>query len=239
MASRPYPPSFAQVPDAPQPVGREFAEPQSAFISSPTMGVFDHDMKSDVVYCSPEVHQIFGWPLDLEVRLEMLSGRAHPDDRAMRDAAIALAHDPSGDGRYSCQYRIVRADGAVRWVHTRSQTFFKGARGARKAARTIGAITDITEARAALALLRDREDRLRRAESLARMGHFSVDPDGGNGVWSTGNKLLFGFDPDANPSFEELMARMHPDDVPRMAAGPRSAARDAQRPGASRRPRDA
>jgi PAS domain S-box-containing protein len=182
------------------------------------MGVFDHDMKSGVVYCSPEVHQIFGWPADLEVRLEMLSGRAHPDDRAMRDAAIARAHDPSGDGRYNCQYRIVRPDGAVRWVHTRSQTFFKGTRGSRKAARTIGAITDVTEAREALALLRDREDRLRRAESLARMGHFSVDPDGGNAIWSPGNKLLFGFDPDSNPSFEELTARLHPADAPRLAA---------------------
>ena len=218
MASRPNPPSPAYVPDAPQPVGREFAEPQSAFVSSPTMGVFDHDMRSDVVYCSPEVHQIFGWPPDIEVRLEMFSDHAHPDDRAARDAAVARAHDPSGDGRYNFLYRLVRANGVVRWVHTRSQTFFKGARGSRKAARTIGAITDVTEARAALALLRDREDRLRRAERLARMGHFSVDPDGGNAIWSAGNKVLFGFDPDSNPSFGELTGRLHPADAPRLAA---------------------
>ena len=190
------------------------------------MGVFDHDTRSDVVYCSPEVHQIFGWPPELEVTVDLFSARAHPDDRAARDAAVAGAHDPSGDGRYNFQYRIVRADGAVRWVHTRSQTFFTGSRAARKAARVIGAITDVTEAREALALLRDREDRLRRAETLARMGHFSLDPDGGNAVWSTGNKLLYGFDADASPTFEQFVAHIHPADRPRMAAAFAQATRE-------------
>ena len=131
---------------------------------------------------------------------------------------MARAHDPSGDGRYNLQYRIVRADGALRWVHTRSQTFFEGTGDARKPGRVIGAITDVTEARGALGLLRDREDRLRRAESLARMGHFSLDPDGGNASFSLGNKLLFGFEPDSNPAFADFLARIHPADGPRLAA---------------------
>ena len=122
-------------------------------LRSPAMGVFDHDMRSNVVYCSPEVHQIYGWPPDLVARLDMFGEHAHPDDRQERDAAVARAHDPAGDGRYNYQYRIVRTDGTVRWVHTRSQTFFKGSGAARKAVRVIGAITDITDARAALGLL--------------------------------------------------------------------------------------
>jgi PAS domain S-box-containing protein len=182
------------------------------------MGVFDHDMRSDVVYCSPEVHQIFGFPPELVVKVDAFSAHAHPDDRAARDAAVARAHDPASDGRYSHQYRIVRADGAIRWVHTRSQTFFEGTGAARRGARVIGAITDVTEARAAMSMLRDREDRLRRAETLARMGHFSLDPDGANAIWSTGNNVLFGFDPESNPSFDELFARLHPADAPRLAA---------------------
>ena len=181
------------------------------------MGVFDHDMRSNVVYCSPEVRQIYGWPPDFVARLEMFGEHAHPDDRQERDAAVARAHDPAGDGRYSFQYRIIRTDGTVRWVHTRSQTFFKGSGAARKPVRVIGAITDVTEARAALELLRDREDRLRRAETLARIGHFSLDPDGGNAVWSAGNKVLFGFSEDATPTFSDFLARLHPADAPRLA----------------------
>src|ERR1051325_11312783 len=121
----------------------------SALVPSPTIGVFDHDVRSDVVYCSPEVHQNFGFPPELVVAVEMFSEHAHPDDRPARDAAVARAHDPSGDGRYSLQYRIIRRDGVMRWVHTRSQTFFKDTPDGRVAARVIGAITDVTDARAA------------------------------------------------------------------------------------------
>jgi two-component system cell cycle sensor histidine kinase/response regulator CckA len=219
MASRQDPPSLAPArSSAPQPIEPDVDERLSGLVPSPTMGVFDHDTKSNVVYCSPEVHLIYGWPADLVATLEMFGEHAHPDDRAPRDAAVKRAHDPRGDGRYNHQYRIVRADGGVRWVHTRSQTFFKGSGAARKAARVIGAITDVTDARAALGLLRDREDRLRRAETLARMGHFSLDPDGGNAIWSPGNKALFGFDVESNPTFPELIARLHPADAPRLAA---------------------
>jgi two-component system, cell cycle sensor histidine kinase and response regulator CckA len=219
MASRQNLPSRAQRRvDAQQRVEPAVDERRSARAPSPTMGVFDHDMRSDVVYCSPEVHEIYGWPSDVVARLEMFGQHAHPDDRAERDEAVARAHDPKGDGRYNHQYRIIRTDGAVRWVHTRSQTFFKGTGAARKAVRVTGAITDVTAARAALALLREREDRLRRAERLARMGHFSLDPDGGNAVWSPGNKVLFGFDPESEPSFDELVARIHRADVSRVAA---------------------
>ena len=79
----------------------------------------------------------------------ILSEQAHPDDRAARDAAVARAHDPSGDGRYNLQYRVIRPDGVTRWVHTRSQTFFTDTPSGRVPARVIGAITDVTDARAA------------------------------------------------------------------------------------------
>jgi len=198
----------------------------SALVPSPTMGLFDHDTRSDVVYCSPEIHQIFGFPVDLVVTIAMFSEQAHPGDRAARDVAVARAHDPSGDGRYNFQYRIIRRDGVTRWVHTRSQTFFTDTPGGRVPARVIGAITDVTDARAAVVLLRDREDRLRRAETLARMGHFSLDPDGGNAVWSTGNKLIYGFAADSNPSFPDFVSRLHPVDRPRLAAAFARAAQD-------------
>ena len=148
----------------------------------------------------------------------MFDEYTHPDDRSQRTAAVARAHDPDGDGRYSFEYRIVRTDGEARWVNTRSQTFFEGTGQARAAVRVIGAITDITEARAARELLQDREDRLRRAETLARMGHFTLDADGGGAISSDGNKVLFGFGPDSAPSFDDLFARVHPDDAPRLRA---------------------
>jgi PAS domain S-box-containing protein len=191
-------------------------ERSSQVLPTSNMGVFDHDIPNNHVYCSPEVHAIYGWPEGLVATLEMFDDHTHPDDRRHRHAVVARAHDPAHDGRYSLEYRIVRADGAVRWVNTRAQTFFEGHGASRLAIRVIGAITDVTEARAARELLQDREDRLRRAETLARMGHFTLDGDGTHAVWSDGNKLLFGFPADSSPSFDDLFGRLHPDDVPRL-----------------------
>ena len=191
------------------------ADRSSQVLPTSNMGVFDHDVPTNVVYCSPEVHALYGWPEGLVVTLDMFDQYAHPDDRAQRTAAVARAHDRDGDGRYSFEYRIVRTDGQIRWVNTRSQTFFEGAGAARTAVRVIGAITDVTEVRAARELLQDREDRLRRAETVARMGHFTLDA-GAAPIWSDGNKRLFGFDPDSAPSADELFARLHPDDLPRL-----------------------
>jgi PAS domain S-box-containing protein len=188
----------------------------SQVLPTSNMGVFDHDIPNNHVYCSPEVHAIYGWPEGLVATLEMFDDHTHPDDRRHRNSVVARAHDPAHDGRYSLEYRIVRADGAIRWVNTRAQTFFEENSASRVAVRVIGAITDVTEARAARELLQDREDRLRRAETLARMGHFTLDGDGSEAVWSEGNKLLFGFLADSSPSFDDLFGRLHPDDVPRL-----------------------
>jgi len=59
--------------------------------------------------------------------------------------AIRKAHDPAGKGLYDVEHRIVRTDGAVRWVRIKSQTFFKGKGESRHPVRTIGALLDVTE----------------------------------------------------------------------------------------------
>ena len=53
------------------------------------MGVFDHDLRTNAVYCSPEVHELYGWPEGLVATVEMFDDYTHPDDRAQRTAAVA------------------------------------------------------------------------------------------------------------------------------------------------------
>jgi len=64
---------------------------------------------------SPEAHRIYGLiPAESAVKTETLWGIVHPDDRAMvaeaRGAALA------GGDRYQVEHRIIRRDGALRWV---------------------------------------------------------------------------------------------------------------------------
>jgi len=71
----------------------------------------------------------------------------HPDDRPRIAKHLAAALDPAGDGHYRIEYRIVRPDGAVRWLEVHGQTFFSGVGTSRRAVRMIGVSADVTERR--------------------------------------------------------------------------------------------
>src|SRR5580698_9032628 len=64
---------------------------------------------------SPQAHRIYGLtPSQTEVKTETLWSLIHPDDRAAvadaRGAALA------GNDRYQVEHRIIRPDGALRWL---------------------------------------------------------------------------------------------------------------------------
>ena len=68
----------------------------------------------------------------------------------------ARASSPRSTGRtnpasgiFDVEYRIVRHDGSLRWITTRSQTFFEGEGAARRPIRTVGASRDITDEKTA------------------------------------------------------------------------------------------
>jgi PAS domain S-box-containing protein len=110
-----------------------------------SIGIFDHDQRTDSIYWSSRQREIHGLGADEPVGLQTFLDRIHPDDRDKILSTVQSAHDPAGDGVWDVEHRIVRRDGAVRWLAAKSQTFFAGEDGARQAVRTIGAVRDITE----------------------------------------------------------------------------------------------
>jgi two-component system cell cycle sensor histidine kinase/response regulator CckA len=123
-------------------------------IRAGNIGIFDHDHRTDNVYWSPELRRLYGWDPDEPSTLPKIISHVHPDDVARVVAAVQAAHDPSGEGAFDIEHRIIDRAGALRWVLTRSTTQFEGPPGARHAVRTIGAVQDVTARKAA-------EERLR------------------------------------------------------------------------------
>jgi PAS domain S-box-containing protein len=124
-------------------------------VGTSKIGIFDHDHLADVMYFSPEQREILGWdePVswrDVHARpgSRTFMDLIHPDDRARLVAEVDRAHK-SSNGIFDVEYRIVRHDGSLRWITTRSQTFFEGEGDTRRPIRTVGASRDITDEKAA------------------------------------------------------------------------------------------
>jgi len=110
-------------------------------------GVFDHNHDNDIIYWSGEQRSLHGWGGNEWISLQTFFKCVHPDDRERIVAAVACAHIPDGDGLFDVEYRVIHRDGGVRWLSTRSQTFFEGQGAMRRAVRTIGASRDITDSK--------------------------------------------------------------------------------------------
>ena len=99
------------------------------------------DVASGAVQWSEEMHRIHGVdPARFEGTLEAHLAAVHPDDREPLRDALAVAVD--GGRPFDVEYRIVRVDGAERWLYSRGEPTF-GSIGAVVGLR--GFAQDVTE----------------------------------------------------------------------------------------------
>jgi PAS domain S-box-containing protein len=99
------------------------------------------DVRTGTVQWSDEFHRIHGVdPLDFDGTFEAHLARIHADDRDRVEQALQDAVD--GTRAFEAEYRVVRPDGTVRFLHARAQPTI-GSAGAVMGLRGIG--QDVTE----------------------------------------------------------------------------------------------
>ena len=109
-------------------------------------------------YVSPSVADIYGWsPEEFRTKPSLWLEAVHPDDRTLAEQAL---RDFQDTGEFDVEYRIVRRDGGLRWVHDRGR-IIKDAAG--HPLRVDGIASDITERKHLQA-------QLRRTERVAELG---------------------------------------------------------------------
>jgi PAS domain S-box-containing protein len=103
----------------------------------------------EVIYVSPAFEKICGFPCQrLYDAPTSYREIIHPDDRAH---VLGRLEEVTRTGSFDEEFRIVRPDGVVRWVHTRG---FLARDSEGQVARLVGTVQDITERTAAGQLLR-------------------------------------------------------------------------------------
>lgn len=145
-------------------------------LEASSAGAFDWNTATRQVQWTDGHYRLLGLePGSQPATYELWSRHVHPDDleRAKRAVREALATHR----RYRDLYRIVRADGAERWVEVQGLTIQQGGRSVRM----VGVMFDVTERRLAEARLLAAQAALREAdrrkdEFLATLAHELRNP---------------------------------------------------------------
>jgi PAS domain S-box-containing protein len=117
------------------------------------VGHWERDSEGGEIICSEETYRIFGLPPQDAIRnLEEL---IHPDDRSLHAAAIARALEGEP---FDVEYRVIRPDGEVRFVHSQGSAI-QDSSGHRR--RTFGAVQDVTDIKRAEEKLKATSEQLR------------------------------------------------------------------------------
>ena len=133
------------------------------------LGIWEWDLSKDEIWATNARRAILGLPASGKIALEDFICRLHPDDRdRVRRTIDDTIH--SGEG-FDSEYRLILADGIVRWMSTRGSVHFDDAG---KPAQLLGISIDITERKQAeLDAQRDRAE-LSHLSRVALIGEMSA-----------------------------------------------------------------
>jgi PAS domain S-box-containing protein len=144
---------------------RASAEQVRLALEAGGMGTWEWDVARGTVRWSERLEALHGLAAgSFPGTFEAFQADVHPDDRARLQAAIAGALET---GQHRIDYRIVRPDGAVRWVEGRGELVRDSAG---RPLRMIGVCTDVTD-------LRRAAERLAFLGEIARSITSSLDLD--------------------------------------------------------------
>src|SRR5579862_5738116 len=176
-------------------------------------GSIHTDLASGVAHWSDQVYRILGLPVgDGEASFARFLASVHPDDvgtvRAGHARTLA-SYSPDSN-----EYRIVRPDGAIRWI-SRVAEAIRDENG--QPLTLVTTIHDITERRAMEDELRRSREHLARVQKVGRIGSTEVDLKTQQVYWSDEIYQLLGFAPGSvAPGVDSFADAVHPDDRPLM-----------------------
>lgn len=122
---------------------RQSEERLNAAVELAGLGLYSVEINggADLLTWDNRVRSLWGLPPDCEITYDTWESAIHAHDRERVRAAVAGAYDPSGDGAYDAEYRVIGADGVERWVATRAQARFEHG----QPVSLVGVVRDITD----------------------------------------------------------------------------------------------
>jgi PAS domain S-box-containing protein len=153
------------------------AEQRQLALDAALLGWWHYDPVARVSWWDERYKEIFGITADRDP-IEVVLGRVHPEDLPRIWAAVQAALDPADPLPYTAEFRILRADGAIRWVEAHGIAGFETTAEGRRPASFVGTVADVTERKLAEDRLRESERRFRAMADTAPAVLWVTEPDG-------------------------------------------------------------
>jgi diguanylate cyclase (GGDEF)-like protein/PAS domain S-box-containing protein len=161
------------------------------------------------LYVSPAFEQIWQRPIGnvRQVHQNWMDSIYQEDRSRVLGSLDQMA---TGNAQFDLEYRIVRPDGSLHWIHDRGFPV-RDAQG--QIYRVVGIAEDVNERKHAEQRLRENEAGLRRGQLMAKLAHIITGLDGVFETWSDTLPQLIGLEPDKVPkSTREWLRLLHPED---------------------------
>ena len=150
---------------------REIEERMSLAVDSAQLAIWDWDMANDVLWMTDEGRKFFGFEPGDALDHATLGGRIHPDDRAVRAAAIQRALATGGS--YEAEFRLILPDGSVRWIAARGRSYSQGHAVHGQVRRILGVSMDITRQKQASVEAQQQREELAHLARVATLSALS------------------------------------------------------------------
>lgn len=173
------------------------------------LGSWRHEIKTGKITCSDEAFRIFGVDRTLykKIDFDLFMSLVHPEDRELvRDKFLESLHTKE---RTVVEHRIVLPNGSVKYVQRNSLVELSddGDVIAKN-----GTVIDITELKEAEEKIFQSESLLKRAQKIAKVGHWTHDLKSGKVTWSDEVFRIFELEKSETVDQETFVSLIHPDD---------------------------
>jgi PAS domain S-box-containing protein len=178
------------------------------------IGIYESDFERDRTRFSPELCAILGLPVGTEMTFTQASQLFDERDLPAVQASLEAAARSADRGRWRGVHRVLRADGAIRWVSIQGRRLYRETPNGPQPVRSIGTVIDITHLKETEEAIRESELRLRLALDAAQMGTFEADIAASHALIDTQEARLLGLPDDTRiVSADELRKRMPLEDL--------------------------
>ena len=156
------------------------------------LGSWVYYPKANTIKWTDEVFEIFGLPIsDNAPNFEQFVSFIHPDDVQKFLVVVQNAME-RGEG-YIIKHRIIRPDGALRWIQGRGDVFFDENNDLEK---IFGTVQDITEEEENREAVRKSQQRIRFYMESSPLGYVEFDSNSNIIEWNTAAEDIFGYTKD-------------------------------------------